>query len=65
VKTDPFDVEPKDREPSWVHCRACQHEWPGVWLPMEALLACRVMKAHGKLCPRCGAKKVSVGRVKP
>jgi len=44
----------------WAHCAACGREWLCVKLPMRLEAAVRILKAHGKSCPYCGAKRDSV-----
>lgn len=45
------DEEPKT--PQWVKCKPCGHQWIGLYLPMIARDAARVM---GRLtCPMCAA----------
>ena len=53
--------ETGDRTPQYVHCKACQHEWIAVWLPMDAKKAARVLKA-AKLCQMCGEPNVAMGK---
>lgn len=43
------------REPCWVHCETCRHEWVPLFLPMDAGLAGRILKAT--VCPMCGSRK--------
>lgn len=42
------------RKPFWAKC-SCGHIWPVCYLPMEMMLAAKVMKRAS--CPVCGATK--------
>lgn len=42
------------RSPVLALCRPCGHVWAAAWLPMEAMRACRAMRAP---CPACGESK--------
>lgn len=42
------------RDPLWVHCEGCSHEWICAYLPMEVGRMAKLMKAP---CPMCGESK--------
>lgn len=51
-------VDDEPREPQYVKCKNCNHVWIGLYLPMIARDAAKVMGAL--CCPMCaaGADKV-------
>lgn len=54
-------TEAEERSPFIVHCGDCKHEWAAAYFPMEAMAFAKVAMQNGKLCPRCGSKKVYCG----
>ena len=46
------------KEPFWVHCGKCQHEWAPCFLPVSLEIFGRL--THNR-CPACGSKEVKVG----
>lgn len=49
-----------EREPMWVHCADCSHEWVCAYLPMPIAKLAPLMKAP---CPMCGGKKPFLGKL--
>lgn len=47
-----------EKEPFYVHCEKCSHEWAVAFLPLPVNVFSKLAKA---LCPMCGSKKVNVG----
>lgn len=50
----------EQKEPMWVHCGDCQHEWVMCYMPMRADLFARFKRVA---CPMCASRKVLVGGI--
>lgn len=50
----------EQKDPMWVHCGSCSHEWICAWLPMPIPKVAPLMKAP---CPRCGSKPIFMGKL--
>lgn len=48
------------KEPFFVHCGKCSHEWAAAYLPLPVDVFVKLGKAP---CPMCGAKQVLVGKI--
>lgn len=49
------------KQPQYVHCPKCQHEWIAVYLPMDAGLAASILQAATK-CQMCGEGPTRMGK---
>ena len=50
----------EEKEPFYVHCGKCSHEWAAAFLPLPINLFAKLAKA---LCPMCGSKDVNIGQL--
>ena len=48
------------KEPFYVHCGKCSHEWVAAFLPLPVDVFAKLGKAP---CPMCGAKNVLIGQL--
>jgi hypothetical protein len=53
-------TDPAGKEPLFVHCGKCSHEWAIAFMPMPASVFAKLAKSR---CPMCGGKKVFFGRL--
>jgi DNA-directed RNA polymerase subunit RPC12/RpoP len=56
--------EQEEKQPAYVHCADCRHEWPAFYTPllMDAK-GMKLLKWVGKSrCPKCAGKRVMMGR---
>lgn len=52
----------EDKEPFWVNCHSCSHEWVLFYTPIDVSTMAKFMKLP---CPKCGEKKsIHIG-IKP
>ncbi len=52
--------DPAEKQPFYVHCGKCSHEWALAFLPMDLGLFVKMGKSPR--CPMCGSKNVRVGQ---
>ena len=50
---------PIDRQPFYVHCASCKHEWVAFYTPMDVSTVAEIGKRA--ICPSCGSTKVNCG----
>ena len=48
----------EDRDPMFVCCEVCAHEWVGLYLPMHSTRAARIMETM--CCPNCGNDSATI-----
>ena len=48
------------RQPFYVHCAACRHEWVAFYTPMDLDKVAEVCKRQ--ICPSCGETDVKCGK---
>jgi DNA-directed RNA polymerase subunit M/transcription elongation factor TFIIS len=46
------------REPVFMQCKVCKHEWIGMYLPMHITRAAAILQ--GLRCPNCGNDSASI-----
>ena len=52
-------LETRAKKATWVHCRACWHQWIGFYLPM---VLADMAKFRNLACPRCAGGDVYLGK---
>jgi hypothetical protein len=61
VGTLSSSVEPSvERQPFYVHCASCKHEWVAFYTPMDVTTVAKIGKRA--ICPSCGSTKVNCGK---
>ena len=53
-----IDYQKDVREPVYVRCRGCEHEWIGMYMPMHITRAAAILQ--GLRCPNCGNDSASI-----
>jgi hypothetical protein len=51
---------PIERQPFYVHCTSCKHEWVCFYEPMDIAKVAEIGKRA--ICPACGETKVNCGK---
>ena len=53
-----IDYQKNVREPVFMQCRVCKHEWISMYLPMHLTRATAILQ--GLHCPNCGNESRSI-----
>ena len=57
-KMTEIDYQKDVREPMFVRCRGCEHEWICMYMPMHITRAASILQ--GLRCPNCGNYSASI-----